>query len=291
MIIDLFLFIIGLICLIAASISDIKTKEVPDFISYLMIFSGLTLRALHAFTFNQLNYFTSALFYLVISFIIANLLYYTKQWGGGDAKLLIGTSVIFATYPSFLLPYFQPKFSYFPLTIFINILLIGAVYTFIFSISLAIKNKGKFLKEFSDLNKKTRYFKILISLISIFLIVISLLIIKNESLQFLYVLFAFFLLFLCYFGIFIKAVENSSMYKFIPVSKLQEGDWIQQNIYQENKLIYKKSIIGITKKQLNLIKKTNIKKVLIKDGVPFTSVFPIAFILSLILGNPVLYLI
>lgn len=291
MIIDLFLFIIGFTSLVAASISDIKTKEVPDFITYSMIFSGLTLRALYAFSYNQLSYFTSALIYLAIFFVIANFLYYTKQWGGGDSKLLIGTSVIFSTYPNFLLQYFQPKFSYFPLTIFINILIIGAIYSLIWTIILAIKNKEKFIKEFSKLNKKVRFFKILISLITILLITLSILVIKNENLQLMYVIFAFLLIFILYFGIFIKAVENCCMFKIIPINKLQEGDWIQNNIYYKDKLIYKKSFAGVTKKQINLIKKTNIKKVMIKDGIPFTSVFPLAFILSIIIGNPILYLI
>ena len=88
-----------------------------------------------------------------------------------------------------------------------------------------------------------------------------------------------------------KAVENVCMYKIIPVEKLQEGDWIQNNLYYKNKLIYKKSFIGLTKKQLELIKNSKIKKVLIKEGIPFTSVFLISFIISIALGDLFLYII
>ena len=70
MVIDLFLLIIGFLGISIASISDIKTQEVPDFISYSMIFSGLSLRALHAFTYNEISYFTVALINLSVFFIM-----------------------------------------------------------------------------------------------------------------------------------------------------------------------------------------------------------------------------
>ena len=291
MIIDVILFITGFICIIIASISDIKTRAVPDFISYLMIFSGLSLRALYAVSYNELNYFILAIINLVIFFIIGNLLYYTKQWGGGDTKLLIGISVVFSTYPNFLLNYFNPRLNEFsfPLTILINVLLIGAVYSIIFAIILAIKNKEKFILEFNKINKRTKYLKLASLVISISIIIIALTIIQEKTLQLIYILLSFLLILLYYFGIAMKAVENVCMYKIIPVEKLQEGDWIQNNLFYKNKLIYKKSFIGLTKKQLELIKSSKIKKILIKEGIPFTSVFLISFIISITLGDLFLY--
>ena len=287
MIIDLFLFTIGFLGILIASISDIKTQEVPDFVTYSMIFSGLSLRALHAFTYNELSYFTFALINLSIFFVIANILYYTKQWGGGDAKLLMGISVVFATYPNFLLQYFTPKISIsFPLAIFINILLIGLIYNLIWAIVLAIKNKQKFIKEFKNINKKLKITKKLIFLI-IILLIFSSIMLKTS----LILIFVILLIFTFYLTIFIKAIENACMLKIISIKELREGDWIQQNISYKNKLIYKKSFTGVSKKQIYLIKKTNLKKILIKEGIPFTSVFLLAFILSIILGNPILYLI
>jgi len=287
MIIDLFLLIIGFLGISIASISDIKTQEVPDFVTYSMIFSGLSLRALHAFTYNELSYFTFALINLIIFFIIANILYYTKQWGGGDAKLLMGISVVFATYPNFLLQYFTPKINIsFPLVIFINILLIGLIYNLIWAIVLAIKNKQKFIKEFKNINKKFRITKKLIFLI-IILLIFSSIMLKNL----LILTFIILLIFTFYLTIFIKAIENACMLKTISVKQLREGDWVHQNIYYKNKLIYKKSFTGVTKKQIQLIKKTNLKKILIKQGIPFTSVFFIALIVSIIFGNLILYFI
>ena len=77
------------------------------------------------------------------------------------------------------------------------------------------------------------------------------------------------------------------MYKLVPISKLREGDWVLKNIKYKNKYIYKKSHAGISKKQIQLLKKTSIKKILIKEGIVFTPSFLIGFIISIIFGIPI----
>ena len=87
MIIDIILVIIGLIGLILATLNDIKHKEVPDFISYSLIAIGLSLRLIYLLTYKQYSYFLYALLYGAIFFGLGSIMYYTKQWGGGDTKL------------------------------------------------------------------------------------------------------------------------------------------------------------------------------------------------------------
>ena len=88
---------------------------------------------------------------------------------------------------------------------------------------------------------------------------------------------------------FVKSVENSSMYKYVTPNKLTEGDWIAKEIKIDGKYISGPKDLGIEKKQINQLinfwKKGKIKKILIKEGMPFIPSFFIAFIITLIYGN------
>ena len=83
----------------------------------------------------------------------------------------------------------------------------------------------------------------------------------------------------------IKAVDHIGMYKNIKVSELTEGDWVAKNIYINKKLIASPKDLGLTKKQINILKKSAILKIQIKQGVPFAPAFLITLIVTLVLGN------
>ena len=69
-----------------------------------------------------------------------------------------------------------------------------------------------------------------------------------------------------YLWIFVKAVENSSMYKYVTPNKLTEGDWIAKEIMINGIYISGPKDHGIEKKQIHqlisLWKKGKIKRVL-----------------------------
>jgi Flp pilus assembly protein protease CpaA len=277
MIIDIILVIIGLIGLILATLNDIKHKEVPDFISYSLIAIGLSLRLIYLLTYKQYSYFLYALLYGAIFFGLGSIMYYTKQWGGGDTKLLTALSVIFATKPYFIQPIKIPFF----MILLINILLIGFLYSLIYSIILAIKNRHKFLQEYYLLSKKYKKFKI-IALILALLILIIMFLLNNNILKLLFISLSFAIIFYIYLFIFIKSVEKVSMFKLIPTSKLTEGDWIANS---ETRSKFNIPKTGIEKKQINLIKKSKIKEILIKDGIPFVPPFLVGTIITLLSGK------
>ena len=63
--------------------------------------------------------------------------------------------------------------------------------------------------------------------------------------------------------------------------KLTEGDWLERDVKIGRKVI-KKSVHGLSLKEIRILRKAK-KKVLIKEGVPFTPAFLFAFVTSLIL--------
>ena len=82
-------------------------------------------------------------------------MFYTGQWGGGDSKLLMGLGIVFASYPSILQRYFSPDLSIpFPLTLLLNIFVLGAVYGLVWSFVLAVKDAAKFSTHFARLKKE-----------------------------------------------------------------------------------------------------------------------------------------
>ncbi|MEK6856874.1 MAG: prepilin peptidase [Nanoarchaeota archaeon] len=286
--VELILLVLAFIITIIAVISDIKTTEVPDYANYFLIFSALLLRVLYSITTEEWGFTTAVLFSFPIIFILASIMYKTRQWGGGDAKLLISLSIALATYPSFLLEFFSPKLVFiFPITLFINILIIGAMYSLVYTILMAIKNNERFLNQFRRIIRKTK--KIQLTIFSI-MVVIILFSFATEISKIFVIIISLSPIILFYVYIFMKTIEKVCLIKMIPVEKLIEGDLIIENVFHNKKIIHKINQ-ELTKEQIKIIKKAGIEEVKIKQGVVFTPVFLLALIVSLIFGNLLLYFI
>ena len=286
--IELILLILAFIVTIVAVISDIKTTEVPDYANYFLMFSALSIRILYSLTTGDWSFTSAIIISFPVVFILALLMYKLKQWGGGDAKLLMSLSIALATYPSFLLEIFNPKLVFpFPITLFTNILIIGAVYSLTYAIFLAVKSRKKFARALAEIIKNTKAMQIKI-LSALILAVILLAVINIPKIILVAAIVSPIILFYLY--IFIKTVEKTCLIKRIPTEKLMEGDLILENLIYKNKIIHKK-YQELTEKQLVLIKKTNIETVRIKEGIVFTPAFLISLIASLIFGNLFLYLL
>jgi len=266
--IEYFLLTLGFVGLVIASLSDIKTREVPDWLNYSLIASGLGIRLIYSIITSIWQYFLYALLALGIVFVIVSIMYYTKQWGGGDSKLLIALAVLFA---------YMPEHNLFFIKLVINILIVGAAYGILYSLYFIIKNTKKVAKEFK---KRVRKFHKISFIILIILLIVGLFI-PDPKIKFLIVTAFLLLLFYQFLSLLMKSVEKACLYKIIPISKLTEGDWITKDIYINKKIIYKKSSPGVEKKQIALLKKYKIKKVPIKEGIPFVPAFLIAFIVTL----------
>ena len=291
MILEIILLTVAIIWLISASLFDIKTREIPDWLNYSLILMAFFIRGLMSITTKNPSYIITSLIGFAVLFGFANLMYYTKQWGGGDAKLAIAFGILFASYPETLLKIFTPNLNVpFLLSIFINVLIIGAIFSIFYSIYLSLKNKEKYLNEHRKIikNKSLKFLEIFSILIFIILTTIVLIFVQNTILKILLILiFAFPLIFI-YIYLFVKVVEKITMYKTVKTSNLTEGDWIIQDIKIKNKLIYSSKSPGVTKKQIQELIKSKIKTVKIKEGIPFVPSFLIGLIISLIFGNLIL---
>ena len=179
---------------------------------------------------------------------------------------------------------------------FINILLAGAAYGLLWSIYLALKNRKKFAKEFKKFlsAKKTARAKYyLLALVAI--LTAASFFVNDAGIRIMLLSLALVSLLSFYMWIFVKAIENSSMYRLVEPYKLTEGDWIVKDIHFKKEYICGPKDLGIEKKQIreliDLYKRKKIGKILIKEGIPFVPSFLIAFIITFLLGNPLAWIL
>jgi len=261
----IFLAVLALVWIIFAVVSDLRTKEIPNWLSFSLIIFALGIRLFYSI-FNDMNFsfFIQGVFGLAVFFVLANLLYYVKFFAGGDAKLMIALGPILPFSTGFLSN--TNLFS----TFFFIFLMTGAAYGLIMVFRLSIKRFSKIKREFSKqikLNKK----KIIISLI--FGIILMLSGYWYSSLF----IFGIWIFLMPYLLIYAKSVDECCMVERIQTSKLTEGDWLYGDI-KSGRDVVKAKWEGLSMKEIKLLRKRH-RFVTIRTGIQFSPVFLISFLI------------
>lgn len=265
----IFLWTLALIYIIFAVTQDIKTKEIANWITFSLIIFALGFRFFYSlFQGDGFVFFYNGLIGLGIFFMMGNLLYYGKVFAGGDAKLMISLGTI--------LPYSPNIFS--NLQGFFNFILVflfaGFFYIFISSTFFCVKNFKSFKKEFLKQLKKNKKLIFIALSISILLLLFGFV----ERLSFILGILIFFT---SYLYIYSKAIDESCMVKKIKTKNLREGDWLYSDLKIGKKIINAKWE-GISKKDIREIAK-KYKEVKIRQGIAFSPVFLISFVIFIVL--------
>jgi Flp pilus assembly protein protease CpaA len=274
---------IALLYLIAGSISDLKTREVADWANYGLIALGIVANLILSLFFGNPSYILTSLFGFAVFLILSLILFYTGQWGGGDSKMLMGLGALYGLG-------FNWQDSSFLISFLVNTLLAGAIYGIFWSALLSFKNRKKFMQQYKKISA-TKHIKFskAVSLILLLCSLIIFFLFKENVIRFLSVSLGIVIVFTLYLWIFIKSVENSCMFKYVTPDKLTEGDWIARDIKIGGKYITGPKDLGISKKQIQalktLYKQNKVKKVLIKEGIPFVPSFLLGWIFTLVSGN------
>jgi Flp pilus assembly protein protease CpaA len=278
---ELALIIVALFVLAVASYVDLKILEVPDWLNYAGIAAGLGIHLI--FSLQQWSYwpFASSLIGFGIAFGLACLMFYTGQWGGGDAKLLMALGAIIG---------FSPEKFGFGSNFLINLVFIGGAWGLIWSAQLAIRNWKEFWKTFRELSHQKPYSRMRISsMISTAIVIAAALVFAEYQLEL--ISLAVICYFITYSIIFVKSVEMSCMHRWVEPDKLTEGDWLVKPVKVGKKTIAPPKL-GLEKEHVALLKKMyaqkKIDKILVRYGIPFAPAFLLAFLVTLKLGNVVL---
>jgi hypothetical protein len=287
------IFIIGLVALIIGSITDLRKREVPDWLNYGLMFVGIGVSLLFSIIYSDYHIILGSITGFLLMFLLGSLMFYTGQWGGGDSKMLMGLGALLGLpiiFPLRSLLYFW-KFDLPLLFIFIiYVMVVGAFYGLLWSIGLAIIHRKAFIKDISKrlTTKNSKLIKYLLLALAIFSIIV--LFLANDIIIRLFPLWLSVLLIILFYTFhFIKTIEKTCMIKFVEPEELTEGEWINKTIKINSKYICGPKDLGISKEQIETLlklkksKKYN-KKIEIKIGIPFVPSFLIAYLLAYLLG-------
>ncbi len=262
---NLFLIVLAFIWIIVAVIMDFRKREVANWWNFSLVAVALAYRAFASVSLQNYWFFVYGLAGFGIFFGLANLFYYSRVFAGGDAKLLMGLGAV--------LPFSLSIFSNLMIFLYFIVLLLffGGFWGIVFSITLALKNKKSFFIEFKKQFKKKEKLIDFGLILAVILAIIVLLL--NQGLL---IVLSILLLIFPLLYIYAKSIEESCMIKSVNSGQLTIGDWLYENVKVKGKLI-RPNWEGLNEKELALLQKTK-KKIKIKQGIPFTPSFLLAFI-------------
>ncbi|MBI5391554.1 prepilin peptidase [Candidatus Woesearchaeota archaeon] len=275
MLIDWILTSIAVFWLFAASLFDLRTREIPDWLSYSLFFIGLGIRGIYSILYANVWFFLYGIIGAGIFFIIASSMYYTKQWGGGDSKLLIGLGAVFGTAPQLGFVSFPPGLIFLGY-LFVNLFIVGAFYGVLWAVGLAFIHR----KEIKYSLVRNWFIGMIVSGVSLTAIYYFA---PFSTVFYAVLLLTLVVLILLSYPL-LKTIETLGLVKNVPVTQLTEGDWPVEDIQIGKKIIYHAKGLGLEKKHLVQLKKLKRKSILIKQGIPFVPSFFIGLLLTLLFG-------
>ncbi len=227
-------FIFGSIFLLLASWKDFKSREVWDWLSFSFISFGFLLNLFLSLYYSTFFYIVSSLLGFVVAYILSLMLFYLGQWGGGDAKLLMGVGSLLGLNLSMNFR----EHVYFLFGFVLSLILTAWLYALVLILSIYFKNKNYFNNKSKSLFKKPdkKLIIFMSSLLILFFIIISYMSFSTGDFTFLVLNFVIvFLFFLMYYVMkFLKVIEHFGFIKSRKVKELTPGDWVVDDITIKN---------------------------------------------------------
>ncbi|MBT3262146.1 prepilin peptidase [Candidatus Woesearchaeota archaeon] len=266
--------IIAVIVLTIATYTDIKEREVSDWLSWGFVIFALVLRGVMSITQNSYLPILKGLVGFGLFFGVGYLLYRLNQWGGADAKILGGLGALFGIW---IVGGFMINFV-------VNLLLVGAAYGLIYGLILVWKNRAQVKLV------KLKYTKLLTFTVLI-LIIIGMFFLPDVQLKIMFLILILLVYAMPYAMVVLTALQTQVLKKWVSPSVLTEGDWISKDVIVKGKVICARKDNGVSLAQIRKLKRLKVKKVLVMEGIPFLPSFLIAFILTWLGGNFIVFVI
>lgn len=255
----------------AASFFDFKSREVPDFISYVFIAGAvLLIVALSIYT-GSIQTLEFIPLSVALLFGFAYLMYRLGQWGGGDVKLMLGLAFLFTSIS------IKSNLSF--VNLFINVLLFGGAYGLLLIMVLGALRYREMKKQL----KTYDYALFAVGAVAVVLI----------YLLFPYpfdVLLALMVLLLAMIR-YIYLISERLMYRDVSVGRLTEGDWLAEDIINDGKVVMRKANTGLTAGDIEKLKREGLKKVSVRIGLPFVPGILIGAAVTILFANPLIVLL
>ena len=277
------ILLVAFLFIVIASYTDFKSREVPDWVNFAAIASGLGLRLLYSVFSWDYHFFVAGVIGFAAAYLLACIMFYSGQWGGGDSKLLMGVGALLGVELSFDTKGFA---------FLIALIIVGAGYGLLWSVWLAVNNWKGFVREAKSILFEMSALHRL-SLGAAIVIFAAAFVARDDVFVFVLLLFlSLFVILFFYLFVFVKAVQDSCLMKWVVPQKLTEGDWVAEDVVVGKRIIAGPKDLGVSQAQIKqliaLYNKRKIRRVLLKTGIPFVPSFLLAFLLMLWKGNVLL---
>jgi hypothetical protein len=154
---------------------------------------------------------------------------------------------------------------------------LGAIYGALYTLGLALRHRAKFLASFKHIIRTPKVHRVRIALVVTGIAIVALAILAHGMTRVLLGALLLALYALTYAWIAITAVEQGILLKEYAAGKLTEGDWLAHDVRARGKLIAPKRAIGLTKEDIAAIRRAKVRRVLVREGIPFVPSFLFAF--------------
>lgn len=218
-----------------------------------------------------------------LGYLVGVVLYWARQWGGGDAKLLAGvgavlgfdTAYIGSAFAGALFP--APSFA-----LFLALLLVcGALYGALWLAVLAVMRRREFVPAFRKALADAKTLRLITWCVTALVLVLAL----YAGAQ-LHVSFGAYLVLVAalvfggfYLVIAVRAAERSLMTVSRTPKQLVVGDWVLGPVAVGKRVLVPKSSAGVSEREIASLRAlAPSRRVLVRQGVPFVPSFLFAFL-------------
>lgn len=278
--IGFFLLALALLGGILASYFDLRTREIPDSLTMLLIVSGLGIRLLYSAYAGGWGLFIDGLFSVVFLGAFGYIMYLTKQWGGGDLLLIAGMGATIGSLPLDVRQLVAARLAPWPfaITLLINVLVVGSIYGVVHILWLAASNQ-KVRSGFLSEAKKTVWQPAILAVTAV----------GTSGFPAISVSLAIMVLFWPLYRL-AKCAESAVFVKEVKFGALREEDWLTEDVKVGSMVIARASSPGLSGGEVALIRKFVADGKLdgttrIKEGIAFAPVFPLAIAASILFGD------
>jgi prepilin signal peptidase PulO-like enzyme (type II secretory pathway) len=267
--VELFLFVPAFLGFLYASYTDMKSKLVPDNLVYGLIGLGIAIRAGQAFLFGIESVefaLTAFLLYCAVGYVF----YRFRGWADGDFGMFVAISLFLPSSTNSPWPAYISYIS--------NLACVGVAYGFVYTAYLSFKPEI-FKRWTSAMSAPAWFVSVALGLCGAFV---------TQALGISFVP-GLVLGFFVYPLSVVSASLSEFMKRWVVPSELETGDWVLEDVLVGGKVVIRKDNPGLTRSEISLLEglhsKGKLKKVLIKDGVPFIPVFFLAYLGSVFYGD------
>jgi Flp pilus assembly protein protease CpaA len=260
-----FLFGITFLWIMFATVQDLRTREVANWLTFSLIAVALAYRGFVAAFSGAWGIWWWGVIGCAVFVLLAHAFYYGRVFAGGDAKLLMGTGIA--------LPYQSlNELILWGSTFLFALFFCGALYTLVYSVRLVVVNRKAFGTVFFSELKKQRWLFVFSVVVAC---VLALVVAGNDDMRLLGVVAIALVLVIPLLYAYLQSIEHACLIRLRKPKELREGDWLVKTVRVGNKKIAA-SVHGLSSDEIRLLQRYR-KQVMIKEGVPFVPAFLIAY--------------